>query len=148
MPVQTLKALRIHPHSGRSRAGSQSEGPAGQVDKASGSPEGSHAVIDGNTTPDAQHDTTAIDGKGHKRHFSGVHRYDVLGALGNNRTPSPSQSPSSGRSRTNSVSNRPRSRSIAREVVHNNFDLTAVTDTGKGIYKLGGALTKSPMEFT
>jgi len=146
MPVQTLKALRIHPHSGRSRAGSQSEGPAGQVDKASGSPEGSHAVISGDTTPNAQHDNA--NDNGHKRHFSGHHRYDVLGALGNARTPSPSQSPSSGRSRTNSVSNRPRSRSIAKEVVHNNFDLTAITDTGKGIYKLGGALTKSPMEFT
>lgn len=148
MPVQTLKALRIHPHSGRSRAGSQSEGPAGQVDKASGSPEGSHAVISGDTTPNAQHETTATDDNTHKRH----HRYDVLGALGHARgharTPSPSQSPSSGRSRTNSVAGRSRSKSIAKEVVQNNFDLTAVTDTGKGIYKLGGALTKSPMEFT
>jgi len=148
MPVQTLKALRIHPASGRSRGGSHVEGPAGQVDKASGSPEGTNAVVSGNTTPTARHDTTPPDGNSHKRPFSSNHRYDVLGALDNARTPSPSQSPASGRSRTNSSANRPRSKSIAREVVHNNFDLTAITDTGKGIYKLGGALTKSPMEFT
>ena len=154
MPVQTLKALRIHPASGRSRAGSHPEGPAGQVDKASGAAEGSNAVVSGTTTPAGgrstpEHSTTASGGTSHERHMSGNHRYDVLGALdGTRKTPSPSRSPAPGRSRTNSGDTRQRSRSIAKDVVHNNFDLTAITDTGKGIYKLGGALTKSPMEFT
>lgn len=153
MPVQTLKALRIHPASGRSRAESHPETPAGQVDKGTGPAEGTSEVISGDTTPNtgralSEHDDTALGGNSHKRHTSGNHRYDVLGALHHARTPSPSRSPAPGRSRTNSGATRPRSKSIAKEVVQNHFDITAVTDTGKGIYKLGGALTKSPMEFT
>lgn len=145
MPVQTLKALRIHPHSGRKRTDSHPETPAGQVTKESGPPEGTNAVISGDTTPAGRandHRNSTSTGASHARQTSGSHRYDVLGALDSTRTPSPSN-----RSRANSAS-RPRSRSIAKEVVQNNFDVTAMTDTGRGIYKLGGALTKSPMEFT
>lgn len=175
-PIQTLKALRIHPDSARSRSrgSSPSPAPAGQVGRESGAPD--HRTVAQSTDTSTQHldvpgeasgarpGTEAWEGPSrasaldhiddphaerppnNKRQSLGNHRYDVLGALGRPRSRADSQT-LGGRSRSPSVS-RPRSGSVAREIVDNNFDLNAMVDTSKGIYRMAGELTKSPMDFT
>lgn len=163
-PVQTLKALRIHPDSARSRSRGSSPAPAGQVGRESGAPEAStvshppdthlevpgersnsRSSTDGTQTPAEQHEE-ANDHSPNKRRSLGNHRYDVLGALGRPRSRANSGS-SDGRS-PSPAAGRPRSSSMAKEIVENNFDLNAMVDTTKGIYRMAGGLTKSPMDFT
>jgi len=152
-PVQTLKALRIHPDAVRRR---KSNPPAGEDQP---DVETSNEATDSETQPQALESQTSLQStepvrsgtstpseSSHKKHGSlGSHRYDVLGALGEGRPSSPGKD-SPERSRDNSRT-RPRSASIAKEVVQNNFDLEAITDTGKGVYRMVGGISKSPMDF-
>jgi len=152
-PVQTLKALRIHPDAERRR---KSIPPAGEdhpdaetSNEATNSetpPPALESQISSQSTGSARSETSTPSDSSQKKYSSrNNHRYDVLGALREGRPSSPAIA-SPERSRDNSRT-RPRSASIAKEVVQNNFDLEAITDTGKGVYRMVGGISKSPMDF-